>query len=87
MTTNQVNSGSEGWAAGKELQDAITQAKSTKASDVKNALQNQKIVTGGIQAYYWARTPQDYSTISKIDSAVVTVAPDGSFKVLPHVGG
>jgi ABC-type branched-subunit amino acid transport system substrate-binding protein len=86
MTTNQVNSGSEGWAAGKELEDAITQAKSTKASDVKNALQHQKITTGGIVAYYWARTPQDHSTVSKIDSAVVTVAPDGSFKVLPHIG-
>ncbi len=84
--TNQVNEGSEGWAAGKELQDAITQAKSIKTSDVKNALQHQKLVTGGIQAYYWQRTPQDYSNITQIDSAVVSVAPDGSFKVLPHVG-
>jgi branched-chain amino acid transport system substrate-binding protein len=86
FNTNQVNEGSEGWCAGKELEAAITSAKSIKTSDVKNALQHQKLVTGGIQAYYWARTPQDYSTITQIDSAVVSVAPDGSFKVLPHVG-
>jgi ABC-type branched-subunit amino acid transport system substrate-binding protein len=86
MNTNQINSGSEGWAAGKELEAAVNAAKSTKSNDVKNALQKQSITTGGIVAYYWARTPQDYSTISHIDSAVVTVAPDGSFKVLPHVG-
>ncbi len=86
MSTNEINEGSEGWCTGRELAAAITTAKSIKTNDVKNALQHQKLVTGGIQAYYWARTPQDYSTITQIDSAVVTVAADGSFKVLPHVG-
>jgi hypothetical protein len=86
MNTNQINEGSEGWCTGRELAAAITEAKSIKTNDVKNALQHQTLVTGGIQAYYWARTPQDYSTITQIDAAVVTVASDGSFKVLPHVG-
>jgi ABC-type branched-subunit amino acid transport system substrate-binding protein len=86
MTTNEINEGSEGWCTGRELAAAITSAKSIKTNDVKNALEHQTLVTGGIQAYYWQRTPDDYSNISQIDSAVVTVAPDGSFKVLPHVG-
>jgi ABC-type branched-subunit amino acid transport system substrate-binding protein len=87
MNTDEINKGSEGWATGRELAAAINSAKSIKASDVKNALQHQTLVTGGLQAYYWQRTPEDYSNITKIDSAVVTVAPDGSFKVQPHVEG
>jgi ABC-type branched-subunit amino acid transport system substrate-binding protein len=87
MTTDEINKGSEGWCTGRELAAAINSAKSIKANDVKNALQHQTLVTGGLQAYYWQRTPDDYANITKIDSAVVTVAPDGSFKVLPHVGG
>ena len=87
MTTDQINEGSEGWSTGRELAAAINSAKSIKANDVKNALQHQTLVTGGIAAYYWQRTPDDYANITQIDSAVVTVAPDGSFKVLPHVEG
>jgi branched-chain amino acid transport system substrate-binding protein len=86
MTTDQINEGSEGWSTGRELAAAISSAKSIKANDVKNALQHQTLVTGGIAAYYWQRTPDDYANITQIDSAVVTVEPDGSFKVLPHVG-
>jgi branched-chain amino acid transport system substrate-binding protein len=86
MSTNEINEGSEGWDTGRELAAAITSAKSIKTSDVKSALQHQTLVTGGIQAYYWQRTPDDYANITQIDSAVVTVAADGSFKVLPHVG-
>jgi branched-chain amino acid transport system substrate-binding protein len=85
--SDQVNEGSEGWSTGRELTAAITTAKSIKSSDVKNALQHQTLVTGGIAAYYWQRTPQDYSVITQILSAVVSVNPDGSFKVLPHIGG
>jgi hypothetical protein len=53
---------------------------------VKNALQHQTLVTGGIQVYYWQRSPSDYANITQIDSAVVTVGANGSFNVLPHVG-
>jgi hypothetical protein len=53
---------------------------------VKNALEHQTIVTGGIQCYFWQRTPSDYDNITKIESPVVTVAADGTFTVLPHVG-
>jgi ABC-type branched-subunit amino acid transport system substrate-binding protein len=84
--TDQVNEGSEGWSTGRELAAAITSAKSIKSSDVKNALQHQKLATGGVAVFYWDRSPQDYSNITQIDSAVVSVTPDGSFKVLPHVG-
>jgi branched-chain amino acid transport system substrate-binding protein len=85
-TTDQVNEGSEGWASGRELAAAITAAKSVSTSDVKTALEHQTLVTGGIQAYYWARSPQDYANITQIDSAVVSVGSNGSFLVLPHVG-
>jgi hypothetical protein len=53
---------------------------------VKTALQHQTLVTGGIQVYYWQRSPSDYANITQIDSAVVTVGASGSFTVLPHVG-
>jgi ABC-type branched-subunit amino acid transport system substrate-binding protein len=85
-SANQIDEGGEGWDTGRELAAAIESAKSIATSDVKNALQHQSIVTGGIQIYYWHRSPSDYSTISRIDSAVVTVDADGSFNVLPHVG-
>jgi branched-chain amino acid transport system substrate-binding protein len=86
MNTTQVSEGGEGWDTGRELAAAIESAKSISTNDVKNALEHQSIVTGGIQVYYWARTPSDYSTISQIDSAVVTVGPNDTFNVLPHVG-
>jgi hypothetical protein len=53
---------------------------------VKDALQHQTLVTGGIQVYYWQRSPSDYANITRIDSAVVTADANGSFNVLPHVG-
>jgi branched-chain amino acid transport system substrate-binding protein len=85
-SANQVDEGGEGWDTGRELAAAITTAKSTSAGDVKNALQHQTLVTGGIQVYYWQRSPSNYANISQIDSAVVTVGASGTFNVLPHVG-
>jgi branched-chain amino acid transport system substrate-binding protein len=85
-SANQIDEGGEGWDTGRELAAAIESAKSISTNDVKNALEHQSIVTGGIQIYYWARTPSDYSTITQIDSAVVTVGPNNTFTVLPHVG-
>jgi ABC-type branched-subunit amino acid transport system substrate-binding protein len=87
-TATQIDEGGEGWDTGRELADAIDTAKSIKASDVKNALQHQKLTVGGIIMYTWTRSPSDYaSMIDSGDSAMVTVAPDSSFSVLPHVGG
>ena len=85
-SANQIDEGGEGWDTGRELAAAITTAKSIAPGDVKNALQHQSIVTGGIQVYYWQRSPNDYSNITRIDSAVVTVGTGGTFNVLPHVG-
>jgi branched-chain amino acid transport system substrate-binding protein len=85
-TANQIDEGGEGWDTGRELAAAITTAKSIAPNDVKNALQHQTLVTGGIQAYYWQRSANDYSNITQIDSAVVTVGAGGTFNVLPHVG-
>ena len=85
-SANQISEGGEGWDTGRELAAAITTAKSIAPGDVKNALQHQSIVTGGIQVYYWQRSPNDYSNITRIDSAVVTVGTGGTFNVLPHVG-
>jgi branched-chain amino acid transport system substrate-binding protein len=85
-SADQISEGGEGWDTGRELAAAITTAKSIAPNDVKNALEHQTLVTGGIQVYYWQRSPNDYSNITQIDSAVVTVGPGGTFNVLPHVG-
>jgi branched-chain amino acid transport system substrate-binding protein len=85
-SANDISEGGEGWDTGRELAAAITTAKSISPGDVKNALQHQTIVTGGIQVYYWQRSPSDYANITQIDSAVVTAGANGSFNVLPHVG-
>jgi branched-chain amino acid transport system substrate-binding protein len=85
-SATQIDEGGEGWDTGRELAAAIQSAKSIAPNDVKNALEHQTLVTGGIQVYYWARSSSDYSNITRIDSAVVTVGSDGSFNVLPHVG-
>jgi ABC-type branched-subunit amino acid transport system substrate-binding protein len=82
----EISEGGVGWAAGRELQAAVEAAKSIKTEDVKNALEHQTLVTGGIQLYYWARTPADHSAMTRIDSSMVTVGPDGSFDVVPFVG-
>jgi len=85
-SANDISEGGEGWDTGRELAAAITTAKSISPGDVKNALQHQTIVTGGIQVYYWQRSPSNYANITQIDSAVVTAGANGSFNVLPHVG-
>jgi ABC-type branched-subunit amino acid transport system substrate-binding protein len=85
-SANDISEGGEGWDTGRELAAAITAAKSISPGDVKNALQHQTLVTGGIQVYYWQRSPSNYANITQIDSAVVTAGANGSFNVLPHVG-
>jgi len=85
-SANQIDEGGEGWDTGRELAAAVATAKSVSANDVKNALQHQTLVTGGIQVYYWQRSPSNYANITQIDSAVVTVGAGGTFNVLPHVG-
>jgi ABC-type branched-subunit amino acid transport system substrate-binding protein len=85
-TATQIDEGGEGWDTGRELATAIATAKSIAPGDVKNALAHQTLVTGGIQIYYWQRSPSDYANITQIYSAVVTVGANGSFNVLPHVG-
>jgi branched-chain amino acid transport system substrate-binding protein len=83
----QIDEGGEGWDTGRELAAAITTAKSIDTNAVKNALEHQTLVTGGIQCYFWQRSPSDYSNITQIQSAVVTAGPNDTFTVLPHVGG
>jgi branched-chain amino acid transport system substrate-binding protein len=86
-SANQIDEGGEGWDTGQELAAAVNAAKSISPSAVMSALQHQTLVTGGIQAYYWQRTPSNYANITQIYSAVVTVGSNAStFNVLPHVG-
>jgi len=86
-SANQIDEGGEGWDTGRELAAAIDAAKSISPDAVKSALQHQTLVVGGIQAYYWQRTPSNYANITNIYSAVVTVGSNAStFNVLPHVG-
>lgn len=82
-----IDEGGEGWDTGRELAAAIESAKSISTESVKSALQHQTLTTGGIQCYFWQRSPSDYANMSQIQSAVVTVGPNGTFNVLPHVGG
>ena len=86
-SATQIDEGGEGWDTGRELADAIETAKSVTSNDVKNALTSQKLTVGGIVMYSWTRTSSDHSSMTGSgDSAMVTVGPDGSFNVLPHVG-
>src|SRR5215475_9632169 len=85
-SATQIDEGGIGWITGRELAAAIESAKSIAPNDVKNALAHQTIVTGGIQCYFWKRTPSNYANITNVQQAVVTVAADGTFTVLPHVG-
>jgi branched-chain amino acid transport system substrate-binding protein len=85
-SANAIDEGGEGWDTGRELAAAIESAKSVSPGAVKTALENQTLVTGGIQCYFWQRSPSNYANITQIDSAVVTVGSNGSFNVLPHVG-
>jgi branched-chain amino acid transport system substrate-binding protein len=85
-SANAIDEGGEGWDTGRELTAAIESAKSVSPSAVKTALEHQTLVTGGIQCYYWQRSPSNYANITQIYSAVVTVGSNGSFNVLPHVG-
>lgn len=82
----EIDEGSEGWDAGRELGAAVASAHSIQPAAVRDALEHQSIVTGGIQCYYWHRSPADHSTMPQIESSVVTAGPGGSFDVLPHVG-
>ena len=87
-TATQIDEGGEGWDTGRELADAIDSAKSIKSSDVKNALEKQKLTVGGIIMYTWTRSASDHASMTDSgQSAMVTVAADSSFTVLPHVGG
>jgi branched-chain amino acid transport system substrate-binding protein len=85
-SANDINEGGEGWDTGRELAAAIDTANSISPDAVKNALENQTLVTGGIQCYFWKRSPSNYANITNILSAVVTVGSNGSFNVLPNVG-
>jgi hypothetical protein len=85
-SATDIDEGGEGWDTGRELAAAIETAKSITPSAVKSALQHQTLVTGGIQVYYWQRSPSNYANITNIYSAVVTVGANGSFNVLPNVG-
>jgi ABC-type branched-subunit amino acid transport system substrate-binding protein len=87
-TATQIDEGGEGWDTGRELADAIDSAKSIASSDVKNALEKQKLTVGGIIMYTWTRSSSDHASMTDSgQSAMVTVAADSSFTVLPHVGG
>jgi branched-chain amino acid transport system substrate-binding protein len=85
-SANDIDEGGEGWDTGRELAAAIDAAKSISTDAVKSALQHQTLAVGGIQMYFWQRTPSNYANMTAIESAVVTVGPNNTFNVLPHVG-
>jgi branched-chain amino acid transport system substrate-binding protein len=85
-SANDIDEGGEGWDTGRELAAAIDTAKSIDPNAVKNALEHQSLVVGGIQCYFWKRTPSNYAAMTNILSAVVTVGANGTFTVLKHVG-
>jgi ABC-type branched-subunit amino acid transport system substrate-binding protein len=78
---DKLNASSEGWDTGRELEAAIKAAHSTSGDAVRSALQHQSIVVGGLQAYDFHRTPQDYGNITNIVSAIATVRPNGKLAV------
>lgn len=80
---NDLNSSSEGWDAGRALVDSIKTANSVDTTAVSNALQHQKIVVGGVQAYYFERTPDNHGRITNTVSAMQVVGPDGTLQPAP----
>ena len=78
-----VNGSSEGWDAGRELVAAIKAAGSVSTSAVAAQLQHQQITVGGLQGYYFHRTPDNHGNITNTVSAMQIVAPDGSLKAAP----
>jgi branched-chain amino acid transport system substrate-binding protein len=78
-----INGSSEGWDAGRELVAAIKAANSVSPSAVSQALQHQKIVVGGLQGYYFNRTPDNHGQIDNTVSAMQIVGPDGSLQAAP----
>lgn len=85
-SANDIDEGGEGWDTGRELAAAIESAKSISENAVKSALQHQTLATGGLDIYYWDRTPSNYANMTATESAVDTVGLNGTFNVLPHVG-
>jgi branched-chain amino acid transport system substrate-binding protein len=78
-----INGSSEGWDAGRELVAAIKAANSVSPSAVSQALQHQKIVVGGLQGYYFNRTPDNHGQIDNTVSAMQIVGQDGSLQAAP----
>lgn len=78
-----IGNSSEGWDSAESLVTAMRSAKSVSTDDVANALQHQKIVVGGIQAYYFDRTPDNHGQITDTVSAMQIVASDGSLQPAP----
>lgn len=78
-----IGNSSEGWDSGRALVDAMRTAHSVAGEDVANALQHQKIVVGGIQAYYFQRTPDNHGLITDTVSAMQIVGSDGSLRPAP----
>jgi ABC-type branched-subunit amino acid transport system substrate-binding protein len=80
---NDINDSSEGWDSGRALVAAIKAANSVSPSAVATALQHQQIVVGGVQAYYFQRTPDNHGNITATVSAMQIVGPDGSLRSAP----
>ena len=81
-SADDVNGGSEGWDTGRELQAAVQKAKSVSPAAIVKAMQHQRLVTGGLQAYYWQRTPKNYAQVTRIVSAMDTISPSGKLVVV-----
>jgi hypothetical protein len=72
---NAIENSQEGWAAGLEVNWAITQAGSLDEQAVMQKLQHLNINTLGI---VWSRTPANYESYSDVDAAMATINPDGT---------
>src|SRR6201994_2322372 len=64
---NAIENSQEGWAAGLEVNWAITQAGSLDEQAVMSKLQHLNINTLGI---VWTRTPANYESYSDVDTAM-----------------
>jgi hypothetical protein len=76
-STDDVDQSGEGYAAGVELQVAAQAARSLSTSALLKGMRHETLVTGGLQAYYWHRTPSDYANITRIVAAMDTISPSG----------
>lgn len=84
-SANDVNDGQNGWQSAEQLDAAIKAAGgSIDPAAVEKQLEHQSIATLNVQ---WARTPANHGKITTVRNTVVSLSPEGTYKVVGLANG